>query len=92
MIQFQHENGNKGCLIVDVVSPCAERLFEAYTENAWISWKGTPDSLIEFNTESKMCESVLLNEEAEHINGYSAFVVENAYRNEIEEEKAGNAY
>ena len=124
MLTIQHENGNKGVLIVDVVSPVAVRKFEAYTEKSYISWDGTPDSIQEFGacrkttdseqiadakteepagmqeSESKaemdagMQESeskdwtlhpVILSEKAQHQDGYRAFIIENAYKNEIRE-------
>lgn len=83
MIQVVHENGCKGVLVVDVVSPVAVRRFEAYSENAYIQWSGTPETLFVFqNGELKKAE---LRENEEHAEGYSAFVVENAYKNEIRE-------
>jgi len=85
VIQIQHKNGNKGSLIVDVVSPVAVRKLETYSEGAYISWNGTPDSVAEFDAESKKLVPVTLIEQAEHMEGYSAFVVENAYKNEIRE-------
>lgn len=85
IIQTEHENGNKGALIIDVVSPVAVRKLEAYAENAYISWNGTPDSISEFDVQTKKLEKVVLTEAAEHKEGYSAFVVENAYKNEIRE-------
>lgn len=83
LVLLSHENGNKGLLMVDVVSPVAVRKLEVYSEGKYISWNGTPDSICEFDTLSKKTASVSLNEQAEHMEGYSAFVVENAYKNEI---------
>lgn len=85
MIQLTHENGNKGMLVVDVVSPVAVRRFETYTENQYIRWEGTPDSLKEFDIFDKKLKSVELIEKQEHRDGYANFVVENAYKNEIQE-------
>ena len=85
ILQLKHEDGNKGCLIVDVVSPVAVRKLEVYGENAYMTWNGTPETLFEYNMETKQLERVKLKEEAEHIEGYRAFVVENAYKNEIRE-------
>ncbi len=85
IIQIQHKNGNKGSLIVDVVSPVAVRKLEAYCEGAYISWNGTPDSIAEFDADSKKLVPVTLSEQTEHMEGYSSFVVENAYKNEIRE-------
>ena len=85
MIQLMHSNGNKGTLIVDVVSPVAVRKLEAYAEHSYISWNGTPDSIQEFNSETGKVETITLTEKAEHKDGYSAFIVENMYKNEIQE-------
>lgn len=85
MIQISHKNGNKGILVVDVVSPVAVRKLEAYAESEYISWNGTPDSINEFHSQTKKLEKVVLNEEAEHKEGYSSFIIENAYKNEIRE-------
>lgn len=85
LIQFIHENGNKGNIIVDVVSPVAVRRFEAYSESKYIRWNGTPDSLKEYDKKSDDLKKVALNEIEEHKDGYRQFVVENAYANEIKE-------
>lgn len=85
MIQLQHKNGNKGSLTVDVVSPIAVRKLEIYSEGAYLSWNGTPDSVAEFDSDSKKLVPVSQLEHTEHMEGYSAFVVENAYKNEIRE-------
>ena len=85
MIQLKHSNGNKGSLIVDVVSPVALRKLEIYSENEYISWNGTPESLSIYNKESNTLENVELSEKTERMEGYSSFVVENAYKNEIKE-------
>ena len=84
MVQLKHKSGSKGVLIVDVVSPVAVRNLEIYKENDYISWKGTPETLATYNMETKDLEFVTL-EKAEHIEGYKAFVVENAYKSEIKE-------
>ena len=85
MIQVKHSNGNKGCLVVDVVSPNAVRNFTAYTEGAYLSWGGNPKSVFAFDTATKELKNVVLTEQAEHRDGYASFVVENAYKNEIRE-------
>ena len=68
---------------MDVVSPCAVRKLEVYSENAYISWDGTPESIFAFNETTKQRVPVSLSEAAEHREGYSTFIVENAYKNEI---------
>ncbi len=85
MIQLTHDSGNKGTLIVDVVSPVAVRKLEVYTEGSYLSWNGTPEGVCEFDPASKKLRPVALTEVTEHLDGYCSFVVENAYRNEIRE-------
>ena len=85
MIQLEHENGNKGTLVVDIVSPKAVRNLEVYGENIYFSWNGYPTSLEEFIPENQSIEKVIIHENSEHIDGYSSFVIENAYQNEIRE-------
>lgn len=83
MIQIEHENGSKGVLIIDVVSPVAVRKLEIYGEHRYMQWDGTPDSLYEYNDETKTLEQAVLLETAEHVDGYRSFIVENEYKNEI---------
>lgn len=84
MIQINHRNGNKGMLIVDIVSPVAVRRLEVYSENEYLQWDGTPNSLMEYDRNQSALKGVELSEE-EHNEKYSAFVIENAYKNEIKE-------
>ncbi len=85
IIQMEHESGNKGVLVIDVISPVAVRKLEVYSEHKYMAWDGTPDSLYEYNTETDTLEHVKLYESVEHRDGYRAFVIENAYKNEIRE-------
>ena len=84
MIQFEHRNCNKGALIIDVVSPKAVRNLEIYGENVYYSWNGTPESLEYYCEEEKKIKPLSLYDSVEHMDGYSSFVVENAYQNEIQ--------
>ena len=85
LICMTHKNGDKGGLVVDVVSPYAVRKFEAYSEGKYISWDGTPESIKAYDPIEKITKNVSLLEKAEHVDGYKAFIVENAYKNEIQE-------
>lgn len=85
MIQFEHVNGNKGMLLVDIVSPKAVRNLEIYGENVYYSWNGMPTGIEQFVAETKKMEKVKLHEAAEHMEGYGTFITENAYQNEIRE-------
>lgn len=85
MIQLQHTNGNKGTLVIDVVSPVAVRKLDVYKENEYFQWGGTPDSLYEYDKINDQLKNVVLNEKEEHEKGYRTFIVENAYKNEIQD-------
>lgn len=85
MIQLSHAKGKKGILVVDVVSPAAVRRMEVYGEHKYLRWDGTPDGLYKYDSKKNGLEKVVLDEEGEHREGYRAFIVENAYRNEIRE-------
>lgn len=84
MLQFEHVNGIKGSIVIDVVSPKAVRKFEAYSEGKYISWDGTPDSLYVYDHTNKENINVQLYSQVDHKSGYSDFVIENAYRDEID--------
>ncbi len=83
IITLNHGNGNKGVLLVDVVSPVATRDFQAFKDNEYIFWKGTPDTLQEYDKNNKKVVSVNNNIKWEHISNYSDFITEDAYKEEI---------
>lgn len=83
IIQLEHENGNKGALVIDVVSPKAVRKLEIYSEDKYISWNGTPNSLIEYDKKTKEDINYSLYDDIDKVEGYSDFIVENAYEEEI---------
>ncbi len=78
-----HENGNLGSLCIDVVSRKAVRLFELVGEDIYLTWNGTPDTLTKYDIEQKIDINISFAESAEHIVGYGAFIIENAYTNEM---------
>lgn len=83
IIQLEHENGNKGVLVIDVVSPKAVRKLEIYSEEKYVSWNGTPDSLIEYDRNNKKDVNYRLYDDVDKVEGYSELIVENAYEEEI---------
>ncbi len=85
IINIEHKNGNKGILIIDVVCRRAVRNFEAYSEDLYLTWNGTPQGLAEYDFEKKDMKPIRLYESIDHADGYQATVIENAYTNEIEE-------
>jgi len=84
LLLLRHENGNKGMLAVDVVSRKAVRNLEVYGEGLYIAWDGTPEGLREYDIEQRELRTVGLSGSYEHLDSYASFVIENAYRNELE--------
>ncbi|SCW82006.1 Predicted dehydrogenase [Lachnospiraceae bacterium C10] len=83
MIQLNHKSGSKGILVVDVVSPVAVRKLEIYSEKSYLSWNGTPETLMEYDCNEDCLKPISLQENVEHREGYRKFITENAYKNEI---------
>ena len=85
LLLIKHKNGNKGILAVDVVSRKAVRNLEIYGENLYLTWDGTPSGLNVYNYEKKVDENInLYRDNVDKQEGYAAFVIENAYKNELE--------
>lgn len=83
LLQIEHESGAKGTLTIDVVSRKAVRNLELYGENLYVSWNGSPNGLYQYDYESKKDNIVELYDVIDKQEGYSSFVIENAYKNEI---------
>lgn len=83
-VTIEHETGAKGFFAVDVVTRKPIRHIDVYGENLQISWNGTPDSLTEYDVETKREETICFDNASEHVDGYAAFVTENPYREEID--------
>lgn len=83
LITIEHENGNKGMMAVDVVTPKATRYIDVFGENFHMSWNGSADSLKGFDAEKKTVETINLDDASEHMEGYAAFITENPYREEL---------
>ena len=82
-VLLEHESGMIGNLAVDIVSPKAGREFELWGEGFYIEWRGTPNSLKIYDEEVKGLKQIDLYDHIEHTAGYSQFVVENAYYEEL---------
>lgn len=85
LIQIMHKSGHKGLLAVDVVSRKAVRNLEVFGENLYLSWDGSATGLKNYDFEKKAEYNVDLYHQVEHVDGYASFVVENAYKNEIQD-------
>ena len=83
LMLVEHESGAKGTFAVDVMARKAVRHFEMYGEQVYLTWNGTPDSLMQYDIEAKQERIVLFEDASEHQEGYAAFISENPYREEI---------
>lgn len=84
LLLIEHKNGVQGMVAIDVVSRKAVRNFEVYGEDLYLTWDGSVDGLMKYNIESGKNENIKLYDKVDKQNGYAEFIVENAYRNEIE--------
>ena len=85
LLLIKHKNGNKGVLAVDVVSRKAVRNLEIYGENLYLTWDGTPNGLSYYDYDEKKEVSIdFYDNGIDKQEGYASFVIENAYRNELE--------
>lgn len=83
LIQFSHENGSKGNLIVDIICREAVRKLEIFNESLYIEWQGKPDTLKSKNIDTKELETVNLYESIDKLESYSSTIIENQYLEEI---------
>lgn len=84
LLLLEHEYGHKGMLAVDVMSRKAVRNLEIFGEDIYVTWDGSPMGLNVFDIDNKQSTNVKLYDEIDTIEGYSTFVVENAYQRELE--------
>ena len=84
IVTLEHENGVRGSLAVDVVSRKAVRNLEVFSEDMYLAWNGTPESLRYYDYERKAEVTVSLYDRVEHRDGYDHFIIENSYLHEIE--------
>ncbi len=85
MVMFEHKNGTKGVMCVDVVSRKAVRNLEIYSENKHLFWDGSPSGLKKYNFETKTLDNIELYENIVKDSKYSSSIIENAYSDEIRE-------
>ena len=82
-VLIKHATGVMGNLTIDIVTPKAGRELEIWSEGFFIGWKGTPDTLTEFDKNTGAIKNIFLYDQVEHKEGYNQFVVENAYYDEL---------
>ena len=84
LVMFEHENGNKGIVAVDVISRKAVRKLEIFSEDVYLSWDGTPQGLSVYDYEKKQDNQIVLYDSVEQNSNYASFIIENAYKSELE--------
>ena len=82
-VTLRHQNGTKGMLAVDVVSPKAVRNFECFGEGLHLFWEGNPKALYRFDAQAGDKVPVDTYASFEHDARYSDNIVENAYVDEL---------
>lgn len=85
LLLIEHETGHKGVLAVDVISREAVRELSVFGEDIFLKWNGTTHGLVCKNLKSGNMDTINLyvDMQAEHIEGYSSNIIENAYADEI---------
>ena len=87
LLLIEHETSdgkvNKGMVAIDVMSRKAVRNMEVFNENLYLSWNGSPQGLYHHNNKTGEEEQVELYEHVIRQEGYSNFVIENAYYGEL---------
>ncbi len=84
VVILEHDGGIRGSLAIDVVSRKAVRNLEVFSEDLYLEWHGTPDSLSYYDYKQRKEVPVRLYQKAEHAAGYGSFIIENSYLHEIE--------
>ncbi len=83
LITLRHDDGTIGTLLTDVVSPKPVRDFELFGEGLHLFWEGSPTTLSSYDTDKKEKINISLYENATQLKGYSDNIVEDAYRDEL---------
>lgn len=85
IISFEHENGSKGVFVCDLLSRKAGRSAEIFSEDIYLEWRGTPDSLMQYNDSTgKPMFVETYTKPLDHRAEYASNIIENAYKEEIE--------
>ncbi|MGL4484452.1 MAG: Gfo/Idh/MocA family protein [Anaerovoracaceae bacterium] len=82
-IIFKHKNGNRGCIIADLVSYKAVRKFECFNEKEYITWEGMPKTLNRYDKEANKDRQIELYQNITKKEGYADNIIEDAYYDEI---------
>lgn len=83
-IIFKHENGVSGNISIDVICRKPVRHLEIFSEEKYILWEGTPNSLKEYSKDNNDTKDVNIYSNIIKEKGYAETIVENEYINEID--------
>lgn len=83
MIIVEHENGNQGSVIVDVVCRKAVREFTLFNEQHFIQWNGTPTGYAEYDLDSKQMNTIDFKQKIIKDSRYADNIIENVYLDEL---------
>ena len=80
---MEHESGNTGVFICDVLARKAINYLEVMGENLHIRWDGTPNSLYAFDSGTCEMKAMKSYDSIEHVDGYASIINEDQYKDEI---------
>lgn len=83
IVALEHESGNRGVVIIDVVARKATTSLEIVGENLHLFWDGTPNGLRIYDIDAKSLESLQLYDSFEHNQNYAPNIIEDGYLAEI---------
>jgi len=84
LVIFEHATGHKGSVCFDIVCRRPTTHLEIFSENLFMQWEGTPDSLQEYNFNTKSMQKVETYSSIDHNNDYAKHIIENAYLLELD--------
>ncbi len=83
LLLLEHESGTQGVVAVDVVSRKPVRNLEVFSEDMYLTWDGSANGLKQYDLITKEEKKIELYDAVDKQSNYAAFIVENAYKNEI---------
>lgn len=83
IITLEHDNGDTGVFICDVLARKAISYLEVMGENMHIVWNGTPETLLSFDEKAKKMIKLSSYDKVDHVEGYADIINEDQYMDEI---------
>lgn len=87
VITLRHHNGNIGVFTVDLISREAVCNLRVQSEDLLMTWNGQPNGLHRFDPKNKSWQEIDAYDQSkiDHMTGYTANIIENAYLAELED-------